>query len=91
MIQYLWEDHPDILSGYLRGRDIEVPEEWYEDINKMLLELEFADPTCRVLQIKTKFGSLRVYVEMEKEKISVVNEILTRYENLLRSPHGSKN
>jgi hypothetical protein len=80
MIEYLWEDHPQILSKYLAGNQIDVPEAWYELIHCMLVELEMTDPTCRVLQIKVKFGKLRVYAEMDRDKISIIDKTLSRYE-----------
>jgi hypothetical protein len=47
----------------------------------MLIELELTDPSCRVHQIKTKFGRLRVYAEMSVDKISIINKTLLRYED----------
>ena len=81
MIKDLWEDHPIILSKYLKGRDIECGEGWYELLEAMLTELEVTDPSCRVHQIKIKWGKLRVYAEMSHEKISIINKILSRYED----------
>ena len=80
MIRNLWIDHPIILSKYLKGNSIDIYEEWYDLVNTMLTELEMTDPDCRVHQIKVKFGKLRVYAEMSVDKISIVNNILTRYE-----------
>jgi hypothetical protein len=81
MIKQLWEDHPIILSKYLKGREIECEEKWYELVDTMLTELEHSDPSCRVHQIKTKFGKLRVYAEMSVDKISIINKTLLRYED----------
>lgn len=56
---------------------IEAPSAWYELIDKLCTELEPYGVTC--YQCKSKFGSLRFYIDKYSEEI---NAILNKYESL---------
>ena len=80
MIEMLWVEFPNLLSKYLKDRDIEIGEGWYHLVRQMMLEISEVDPECKIHQIKTKFGKLRVYTEMSPDKIKEVDAIVSRIE-----------
>lgn len=82
--------HPDVLLfqdwafkvkrgwyGFSIGRD--APLMWVSIINDFLVELEKEAPDFSILQIKTKFGGLRFYVDLgntpQQKAKAIIEEI----------------
>lgn len=65
---------------------VETPGAWDDLVIKMVSELQSKHPNIRFLQIKEKFGQLRVYVSSKNDEAEIdydsINEVISEYEKL---------
>lgn len=65
----LKEKYSTMFDSYLQGRDIECGSGWYALIDETLGGIKATDPNAQIIQIKEKFGLLRMYVDSEVEAV----------------------
>ena len=64
--QGLREQYPELFKSYLQGRAIEVGKGWRGIVERVLAAI---DGQTELIQIKEKFGGLRVYVRGGNEAV----------------------
>ena len=57
---------------------LEVPDGWRRETERSIYKLQLAFPNVNVLQVKEKFGDLRIYYSMENTS-EITAEIVERY------------
>ena len=59
-----WTDR--ICDGWYGFDLCNAPESWFGIIDEFLLEIQKIHPTFKILQIKTKYGHLRIYLSLDE-------------------------
>lgn len=62
-MEELRDKYSEMFDGYLQGREIECGDGWYDLISNTLEELKSLNQNVKIIQIKEKFGLLRMYVD----------------------------
>ena len=72
------------MSTLTTAEETETPKGWHELVNAMLTNTKGMWPEVDFMQVKEKFGSLRVHFESPEEIYGAVSDYIETYEQASR-------